>query len=133
MTQVARQDVLDGFDTLHQVAHDPLGVALDFVTGYDDYKKIVKDFDWTNVDHTAVTNLAIEASKQMSRKAFETAASVLDKGIDVFAGVSGATGQWYAVAGSLLGEKMLNWAARLRGLHGLGKGPRPEEGGLGWH
>ena len=110
MTQVARQDVMEGFDTLHQVAHDPLGVALDFVTGYDDYKKVVKDFDWTNVDHTAVTNLAIEASKQMSRKAFETAASVLDKGIDVFAGVSGATGQWYAVAGSLLGEKMLNWA-----------------------
>ena len=107
MTQVAA-----GFDTLKQLVHDPMGVALDFVSGYDAYKKSAMKFDFTKVDRDAAQNLLDLTSRKFSKKAFETVGGVIDKGIEVFASVMGATGQWCGVAGSLLGEQALGWAEK---------------------
>ena len=108
MTQVAAE----GFNQHTQLVHDPMGVALDFVSGYDAYKKLAGQFDFTKVDRDAGQNLLDLASRQLSRKAFETVGGVVDKGLEIFASAMGATGQWYGVAGTLLGEQALDWAEK---------------------
>ena len=99
-----------GFDSLSRSGLEKLGMDPGFIADYENYEALLGSFDFTKVDTTFRKNLVDTAGKISSKKAFEEAGKVVDRGLEVMAGVLGATGQWYGTAAAILSEEALDWA-----------------------
>ena len=77
-----------------------------------EYSGMINQFDFTNVDTGAAKTLVDTLGRHASKQAFEVAAGVVDKGLEVASSALGATGQWYGFAAGLLGEKALDWVEK---------------------
>ena len=102
--------VTDGFDQLTHTALSNLGMSPEFITDFDRWEALKDKFDFTSVNKDEMRNLVNSVGKKGSKRAFEEVGHVVDKGMNVLAGVMGATGQWYATAAALVGEEALDWA-----------------------
>ena len=107
---MAPKFLTDGFDQLSDIALKKMGLEPEFIADFDQWEALKKVVDFTKVDRDAAQNLLNSAGQFISKKAFETAADALDKGLTVVAGVLGATGQWYGTAAALIGEEVLDLA-----------------------
>ena len=107
---MAPKFLTDGFDQLSDIALKKMGLEPEFIADFDQWEALKKVVDFTKVDRDAAQNLLNSAGQYLSKKAFETAADAVNKGLTVVAGVLGATGQWYGTAAALIGEEVLDLA-----------------------
>ena len=107
---MAPKFLTDGFDQLSDIALTKMGLEPEFIADFDQWEALKKVVDFTKVDRDAAQNLLNSAGQYLSKKAFETAADAVNKGLTVVAGVLGATGQWYGTAAALVGEEVLDLA-----------------------
>ena len=107
---MAPKTVTDGFDQLTSVALNHIGMSPEFITDFARWETLKNSFDFTSVGKDEARNMVNTIGQSASKKAFEEAGKVVDKGMTVLAGVLGATGQWYGTAAALLGEEALDWA-----------------------
>ncbi len=101
-----------GFDSMSRTGLQKLGMDPGFIADFENYEKLRETFDFTKVDTTFRKNLVDTAGKISSKRAFEEAGKVVDRGLEVMAGVLGATGQWYGTAAALLSEEAMDWAEK---------------------
>ena len=102
-----------GFDTTTRSAlygptlpGDP---AQDFISLLNDF---TQNYDFTKIDTDAAMNLVNSLGQHASKKMFEKGSTLVNTGLDYVTLRSGATGQWYATAASLVSEKILEWAEK---------------------
>ena len=102
-----------GFDTTTGTAlygptlpGDP---AQDFISLLNDF---TQNYDFTKIDTDAAMNLVNSLGQHASKKMFEKGSTLVNTGLDYVTLRSGATGQWYATAASLVSEKILEWAEK---------------------
>ena len=83
----------------------------DFVSLMND---VVANYDFTNVDTDAASNMVSMAAKKLSEQGFQHATKIVEKGLDWLANIveggSAATGQFYLTAATVLSKQALDWA-----------------------
>ena len=98
------------FDSMTSYGLEQIGMDPEFVADYVNWEILRDTFDFTKVDRDVSQNLLNTAGMHASKKMFEEAGKILDRGLDVVAGVMGATGQIYGAGAAILGEEALDWA-----------------------
>ena len=101
-----------GFDSLTRFGLEKIGMDPNFVADYVNWETVRDHFDFTKVDQKLERHLVDTVGKVASKRAFEEAGKVVDRSLEVIAGVLGATGQWYGTAALILGEEALDWAEK---------------------
>ena len=83
----------------------------DFVSLMND---VVANYDFTNVDTDAASNMGSMAAKKLSEQGFQHATKIVEKGLvwlaNIVEGGSAATGQFYITAATVLSKQALDWA-----------------------
>ena len=74
-----------------------------------EYAAMVSQFDFTKVDTDVAKNVLDVLGQKASKKIFEAAAGIVDKGLEIASAGMGATGQWYGMAAGVISEKALDW------------------------
>ena len=123
---VAKSNPESAFDTLTRFGLEQLGMGPEFIADYTNWEILKDTYDFTKVDSDVSRNLVNTAGKHASKRAFEEVGKVVDRSMEILAGVLGATGQLYG-GGRDPGRRGVGLGrTEVRGLDGV-DGRRPSE------